>query len=182
MIPHSVAPFCPFLWRCETPKNNRQIAMSHHWLPTFFLLDRRKHFACNEKHSRRVEAFNCKVPRLHGAWVSVCGILLWSAVSETARAEERYVSNPPIATVLRSPAPTSAFLPSTVDASSKVAGGSSVDLVIQYTPAKIYNPATDRYDNVELRSYRDAREKNRRRCPLWRRHCSFYPAKPRGSR
>jgi L-ascorbate oxidase len=38
------------------------------------------------------------------------------------------------------------------------AGEAILDLNIQYTEAKIYNPATDTDDFVKLRSYRDARE------------------------
>src|SRR5262249_33919268 len=37
-------------------------------------------------------------------------------------------------------------------------GEAAFELNIQYTEAKIYNPGTDQYDSVRLRSYRDVRE------------------------
>ena len=39
-----------------------------------------------------------------------------------------------------------------------VGGEAILDLNIEYSAAKIYNPATDQFDSVKLRSYRDARE------------------------
>jgi FtsP/CotA-like multicopper oxidase with cupredoxin domain len=89
------------------------------------------------------------------------GALLLESALGKAVAVERYTADPPLATILRTPAlepPIRTDAPSAGATAPLVAGGASVDFVIQYTSAKIYNPATDRFDNVELRSYRDARE------------------------
>jgi L-ascorbate oxidase len=88
------------------------------------------------------------------ALVAVC----LEAGPAPAQGVERIVTPPPAATILRArpgvpeDAITSLGLPPAF-------GGEAVlDLNIQYTDAKIYNPGTNQYDAVRLRSYRDARE------------------------
>lgn len=76
-----------------------------------------------------------------------------------ASAQQRIVIEPPAANVLRvqprtgMPAPMAAAAPA-----GGPVGEAFIDLAIRLTSAKIYNPATDRQDAVELRSYRDVRE------------------------
>jgi L-ascorbate oxidase len=86
---------------------------------------------------------------------------LFGAATRTAFAQERTVTEPPNAQIERvrpgagTPSPAAAA----GAALSIVSGGEAVlDLNIQYTQAKIYNPGTDQYDQVKLRSYRDAGE------------------------
>ncbi|MEY9632187.1 L-ascorbate oxidase [Bradyrhizobium japonicum] len=78
------------------------------------------------------------------------------------QATERIAVDPPVANIERlsphvgAPAPTAAGAPSRA---APVAGGEAViNLNIQYTDARIFNPGLNQYDSVKLRSYRDVRE------------------------
>jgi L-ascorbate oxidase len=90
-----------------------------------------------------------------------------------AQGSERIVAEPPSARIQRTgpDVPLAGFppaVPMTADAPSTPPrlGEAAVDLNIQYTEAKIYNPGTDQYDSVKLRSYRDARETNPPKVPF----------------
>ena len=71
-----------------------------------------------------------------------------------AQDTKRVIADPPTASILR-PRPG---IP-TLDASAPTVGGEAIlDLNIQYSDAKIFNPGTGQFDAVKLRSYRDAHE------------------------
>jgi FtsP/CotA-like multicopper oxidase with cupredoxin domain len=74
----------------------------------------------------------------------------------------RVVAEPPQVRVMRTgpePSPTVLFNLEPTPRRAATAGGEAfIELNIRYTAAQIYNPATDAYDNVRLRSYRDAHE------------------------
>lgn len=86
---------------------------------------------------------------LGGWWVD--------APSAFAQGAERIVTPPPAAQILRA-RPGAGPTPFALGAPPVVGGEALLDLNIVYTDATIYNPGTDKYDAVRLRSYRDARE------------------------
>src|SRR5262249_25932402 len=81
---------------------------------------------------------------------------------EIATAQERIVIDPPNAKIERTRpgigAPAAAAAGATGHLPIVTGGEAAFELNIQYTEAKIYNPGTDQYDSVRLRSYRDVRE------------------------
>lgn len=89
--------------------------------------------------------------------------LLLNVSAALAQGSLRTVVDPPTARGLRAPpgvrvAPN-AIVPEAIPGAPVTPGGEAVfDLNIVYTDAKIFNPGTGLYDNVKLRSYRDARE------------------------
>jgi FtsP/CotA-like multicopper oxidase with cupredoxin domain len=96
--------------------------------------------------------------------VSLAGIVLLSAGGQGAfaQAAERAVVDPPVAKALRT-APRAGIAPATLEPAearpAPVLGREAAFAFnIQYTDAKIFNPATNQYDPVQLRSYRDVRE------------------------
>jgi L-ascorbate oxidase len=97
------------------------------------------------------------------SFAAVVGIafLLTGIPTAFAQVPERIVSDPPVARSERT-APPATVAPADAGAALRapaLTGGEAVfDLNIQYSEAKIYNPALDQYDSVKLRSYRDVRE------------------------
>jgi FtsP/CotA-like multicopper oxidase with cupredoxin domain len=74
-----------------------------------------------------------------------------------AQSGERIVAEPPTAKAQRL-RPAGPAVAADAVAPTPTGGEAVFDLNIRYTEAKIYNPVTDRYDAVKLRSYRDVRE------------------------
>ncbi|MCZ4093457.1 multicopper oxidase domain-containing protein [Sinorhizobium psoraleae] len=73
--------------------------------------------------------------------------------------QQRIVTPPPAAQVLRARPGISPFSLDTLIAGPPAASGEAViELDIDFTESKIYNPATDQYDLVRLRSYRDTKQ------------------------
>lgn len=90
--------------------------------------------------------------------------LAFAAIASPAAAQtaDRYIVEPPTAKAERLAPPAAAFgvqaAPVAAAAAPTAGGEASFDLRIQYTEAEIYNPGTDSYDQVRLRSYRDVNE------------------------
>ena len=90
---------------------------------------------------------------------------------EALPAQDRIVTDPPKARIVRARPGVSVVAPAAaapLEWQLPMAGGGEafLDLNIQYTEARIYNPGTDRYDQVKLRSYRDARETTSPKVPF----------------
>jgi FtsP/CotA-like multicopper oxidase with cupredoxin domain len=84
--------------------------------------------------------------------------LLSAAEPALAQGRERIVAPPPQARIQRARPETLAPAIATAPTPVSRPGEALFDLNVQYTEAKIYNPATDSEDAVRLRSYRDVRE------------------------
>jgi hypothetical protein len=99
-----------------------------------------------------------------------------------AQRSERTVVEPPRANIERGPTRLGTRFTTLAAplAPAAVAGEVFLDLNIQYTDAKIYNPATDRPDSVRLRSYRDVRETNPPTIPSLPRRSRLIQARPYG--
>jgi L-ascorbate oxidase len=89
--------------------------------------------------------------------LSLCNVATQRAA--LAQNAERIASDPPTARILRTNPEirTLSAAPGPLGAPSP-AGEAFVELNIRYSDATIYNPGTDQYDHVRLRSYRDVRE------------------------
>ncbi|MHC2282128.1 L-ascorbate oxidase [Bradyrhizobium diazoefficiens] len=72
---------------------------------------------------------------------------------------QRIVTPPPAAQVLRArPATNPLALDAIIAGPPLAIGEAEIELNIDYTDSKIYNPATGQYDAVKLRSYKDAKQ------------------------
>ena len=79
----------------------------------------------------------------------------------TAQSLERLYAEPPLAAIARNRPTLSEAVPSAEAAALSAIGNggeAQLNLTIQYTDANIYNPGTDQYDAVHLRSYRTTQE------------------------
>nr|WP_225715332.1 multicopper oxidase family protein [Bradyrhizobium semiaridum] len=109
----------------------------------------------------RSNAANILMHRLRPALLPLAGAALLSAAAQGALAQtaERAVADPPVAKARRS-APEISITAQPEAAGPRAAVGHEAVFAfnIQYTDAKIYNPGTNQYDPVKLRSYRDVSE------------------------
>jgi L-ascorbate oxidase len=95
----------------------------------------------------------------------IAGLACGAIVSDgspawTQGSSERIATPPPAARVLRArpPGHLMSLAPLAGPSAAAVAGEARIDLVVDYTESKIYNPATGQDDLVRLRSYRDANQ------------------------
>jgi L-ascorbate oxidase len=97
--------------------------------------------------------------------VMVAAVSLQAGIA-FAQTRERLAVDPPTAQIQRPATPAMRAAPGALlhlglppsPVSPGIGREAFLDLNIDFTDAKIYNPATDRYDAVRLRSYRDVRE------------------------
>lgn len=81
------------------------------------------------------------------------------AHAQQAQREKRIVTSPPAAQVLRARPGLTPFALNTIIAGPPAASGEAlIELDIDFTDSKIYNPATGQDDPVRLRSYRDTKQ------------------------
>lgn len=96
--------------------------------------------------------------------LSIAGATSMLSYMDTATAQQdqqikRIVTPPPAAQVLRArPSGSLLTLDGIVAGPPLVSGEAVIELNINYTDSKIYNPATGYYDAVRLRSYKDAKQ------------------------
>jgi len=79
-------------------------------------------------------------------------IASWQAIPVYAETAERSVENPPLLE-LRKDAPRTTLMALPPTGGARAGIERQLDLNIVYTDARLYNPATGRYDKVQLRSY-----------------------------
>ena len=106
--------------------------------------------------------FACgKIPfsRFHraAAGIGVSALLFCSGLGP-AFAQQGIVTEPPAARIERVVPKGSVPAPASAGVALTSRGEAFLELTIQYTDAKIFNPGTGQYDSVRLRSYRDAAE------------------------
>ena len=81
-------------------------------------------------------------------------ILFLSAQPAQAKSSERIIENPPQLDLRQESIPPILLTPSSVaPAAAGAQAEKTFDLNIEYTDGQLYNPATQRYDQVHLRSY-----------------------------
>jgi L-ascorbate oxidase len=71
--------------------------------------------------------------------------------SAAAQAQDRVVSNPPLLEIQKGKVPKKTLL--ALPGPASLTDKKTLELNIDYTPSAIYNPATNAYDKVRLRSY-----------------------------
>lgn len=84
-----------------------------------------------------------------GLVATAASVLVWVSVA-SAQEEPRVVADPPLLKILR---PGAAKGVAAADVATPVAGEAVLDLNVVYTKSKLWNPAEQRYDVVNLRSY-----------------------------
>jgi len=82
-------------------------------------------------------------------------LILSTASISSAWAQQRIVSDPPLLDVKKGTAPRTTLMALPLGA-PRMASEKQLDLNIEFTESKIYNPASGRYDSVRLRSYTGA--------------------------
>ena len=82
-------------------------------------------------------------------------LTLVTASISSAWAQQRIVSDPPLLDVKKGTAPRTTLMALPLGA-PRMASEKQLDLNIEFTESKIYNPASGRYDTVRLRSYTGA--------------------------
>jgi FtsP/CotA-like multicopper oxidase with cupredoxin domain len=96
------------------------------------------------------------------AQCALATVLSAGTQAATAQSLERLYAEPPLAAITRNrPTLSEAVPPSAAAALSAIVGNggeAQLNFTIQYTDANIYNPGTDQYDAVHLRSYRTTQE------------------------
>jgi len=87
-----------------------------------------------------------------GNAIAVFIFAMFAVQSAQAGQEDRVVENPPLLQLRSEPAQRATLMASQA-AGPRVGAEKQLDLNIVYTDSKLYNPATQRYDKVHLRSY-----------------------------
>jgi FtsP/CotA-like multicopper oxidase with cupredoxin domain len=96
-------------------------------------------------------------------------VLSWvhQAAAQQGLQTPRIVTPPPAAQVLRARPNANLLAFDTIIAGPpRAAGEAEIELNIDYSDSKIYNPATGQYDVVRLRSYKDAKQTTPGRVPF----------------
>ncbi len=91
----------------------------------------------------------------HGLLYCAAILTLVTASISSAWAQQRIVSDPPLLDVKKGTPPRTTLMALPLGA-PRMASEKQLDLNIEFTESKIYNPASGRYDTVRLRSYTGA--------------------------